>query len=119
MIEGIGIDIIEIQRIKKAMGRNEKLIYRIFTQSEIDYCCSKKDPYPHFAARFAAKEAVAKALKMPLVWKEVEVVNEKHGNIIPQLYGKSQQILGDRNILISISHSRDNAVAVAVLMSSK
>lgn len=63
MIVGIGTDIVEISRIKNAVAKwGERFLRKIFTENEISYCYKKKDPFPHLAVRFAAKEAVIKAL---------------------------------------------------------
>lgn len=80
MIKGIGIDLVEIDRFKKVIKRQgKKFLERVFTPAEINYCLNKRLPYPHFAARFAAKEAFLKAIgtgwgaKNSPYWTEIEV----------------------------------------------
>ena len=84
MIFGTGLDIIEIDRIKKSLKKySPKFEQRVFTTTEIDYCKSQGDPAKHFAARFAVKEAVSKCLGTGITgalgFKDMEVINEKTG----------------------------------------
>ncbi|HEY4612624.1 MAG TPA: holo-ACP synthase, partial [Bacteroidota bacterium] len=81
IIQGIGIDIVEVQRMKEALdAQGAALMKKLFTEREVAYCKSKKRPHEHFAACFAAKEAVSKAMKTgwsgKFRWKDVEVANE-------------------------------------------
>src|SRR5277367_6192988 len=81
---GIGNDIIEIERIRKSIDTHGlRLIARLFTTKEQDYCLKYKDPVPHFAARFSAKEAIVKALGTGFgehaSWLDIEVLNEPNG----------------------------------------
>ena len=77
MIVGIGVDVVEIDRIRKIAERRKGFLSKIFVPEEIEYCQSRRNPYPHFAARFAAKEAVFKALgtgwSRGLKWSEIYV----------------------------------------------
>ena len=116
LLEGVGIDIIEISRIKDAIEKRKRFIGRIFTENEIDYCISMKNCYQHFAARFAAKEATIKALKKRLIWREVEFVNASETNMIARFHGRAREIVGTRKVMVSISHCRSYAVAMAVLV---
>ncbi len=122
MLIGIGTDIIEIARIKKAvLAREEKFTDRIYTQGEINYCQQKKNPYPSYAARFAAKEAVLKALGLNnsgIQYREIEVVREEgppqvvlHGQALAQAHRR-----GINRVLLSLSHNNSQAVAYAVAM---
>ncbi|MEJ5263274.1 MAG: holo-ACP synthase [Ignavibacterium sp.] len=121
MVIGIGIDIIEIERIKKSIDRfGDHFINKIFTENEIKYCSSKYNKYQHYAARFAAKEAVYKALAsswQPIAsWKSMEIINEQSG--IPKLitFGKLREFLSDdKEIKISISHSDNYVTCVAIV----
>ena len=117
-----GTDIIEIERIKKVINSLENtFINKIYTENEIKYCEEKNNAkYQHYAARFAAKEAVFKAIsaglkdKFEVSWQEIEILNDKNGRpyvVLPQ--EKSQNI---ENIDISISHCKDYAVANTVIM---
>lgn len=121
LIAGIGTDIVEIGRVKKAATINgERFLKRVFTDAELDFCLGRKDPYPCLAARFAAKEAVFKSLGTGLVgcsWKDVEVV--RSSNLAPEIIlGGNAVKLAERagvaKVLISISHDRGRAVAFAL-----
>lgn len=115
-IVGIGTDIIEIERIAKVMEKNNRFASRIFTKAELDYCRDKKNCYPHFAARFAAKEAVGKAIGRPLSWQDVEIINNDEGKPAVRLSGEAKLAAERCRVLITMSHSRDYATAVAVLV---
>jgi holo-[acyl-carrier protein] synthase len=121
MVFGVGIDLIEIERIKKSIERfGERFLNKVFTEDEIEYSSSKGLPYQHYAARFAAKEAIAKALATPdnkgFSWHDIEIYNEKNGYPTPVLHGKVKNILGnDKEIKISISHSENYATCVAIV----
>ena len=120
MIVGLGTDIIEIARIKKAMT-NERFLSKIFTESEIAYCQQKAQPEASFAARFAAKEAVAKAFGRgigQIGWRDIIVVNHDNGQ--PSIALKHEALrlkeqLGIKTLWITLTHSRDYAVATAIL----
>ncbi len=85
MIISIGIDIVEIEEIKKSIEKSKRFVRRVFTENEKEYCEHKIDKYPHYAARYAVKEAVMKALgtgwDKGVQWKQVEVIN---GNRRPE-----------------------------------
>ncbi len=116
MIRGVGVDIIEVERVRDALARRPRLLHRLFTEEEIAYCRSKPaSEYAHLAGRFAAKEAVAKALGRSLSWQEVAVHNTPSGKPVVVLKGRAREALADRKIMLSISHSRNYAVAYAVL----
>ena len=118
MLASLGIDIIEIDRIRRALCRWPQMETRLFTERERAYCRGRADPAPHYAARFAAKEAVAKALGRWLRWLEVEVVSTPGGRPILALSGDAAllaQVAGGGRLLLSLSHSRDYAVACVVL----
>ncbi len=121
MIAGIGTDLIEIARIQQAIEKNPHFMERVYTINEIAYCQRKKNSWQSFAARFAAKEAVSKALGTgigPVGLMEIEIVNAENGQPVVVLHGKAQRIAADRNIQqvhISLSHSEAYAMATAVL----
>jgi len=124
MIDAIGIDIIEIERIKKAIKRyGDSFTNRVFTPWEIQYCRGKIDPFFSYAGRFAVKEAVFKAVGTGFAegvkWTSVEVVNDPSGQPQVRLGQAIKKHIGEKKILITLSHSRDHAVAVAILMSSE
>ncbi len=119
-IRGIGVDIVEIGRIDDSIRRlGDRFLSKLFTEAEIAYCRSKKNPSQHFAARFAAKEAVAKALSTgwagEFEWKNVEVFNEPSGKPGIVLHGKTAAVLSGSRVLISLSHSDTTVVAFAVI----
>lgn len=121
MITGIGTDLIEIARIQRAIEKNPHFMERVYTADEIAYCQRKKNAWQSFAARFAAKEAVSKALGTgigPVGLMEIEIVNTEKGQPMVVLHGKALQLAADRNIQrvhISLSHSEAYAMATAVL----
>ena len=117
-----GVDIIEIERVKKCIEETEgKFCERVYTEKEIEYCESKKtQKYQHYAARFAAKEAVFKAIstnlsdKYAITWKDIEIIDDKEGKPYVHLYGIDESIF--ESIDISISHCREYAVAYVVAL---
>jgi holo-[acyl-carrier protein] synthase len=109
MIKGLGIDIIEVERIKKNILKNDNFKKRIYSEEEINYCEKFKDPYPHYAARFAVKEAFFKATGFNYPFKEVIVKNRDDG--APYIVLK-KDIKG--SLIVSITHIRELAVAVVV-----
>lgn len=122
-IKGIGIDIVEIGRIKKIYNLYpQKFRTRIFTQEELSYCDRKSNPFPHLAVRFAAKEAVAKALGSGIrgiSWKEIEVKKGEKGEVNINLGENARRLaenLGINKIMLSLSHSREYAVAQAIAL---
>ena len=125
MIVGVGCDIIEIERIARAIKR-ESFIQRVFTAKEAAYCQSRgQQAAASFAARFAAKEAVLKALGTGLregSLQEIAVANDALGKPLVQLNGHFAALsrqLGVKNIQISLSHSRDFAVAYVIMEDDK
>ncbi len=122
-IAGIGVDLIEVRRIERLIERRgEKFLRRIFTPVEIEYCQAHKQAGQHFAARFAVKEAVFKALgtgwAQGVSWRQVETVNETSGQPRARLAGRAREradALGVRTVHVSISHSDEYAVAYVIL----
>ncbi len=115
MILGTGIDIIEVSRIKKAMDRwGERFLTYVFTQEEIKYALRYKYPEQHFAGRFAAKEAVYKAIgdSPDISWQDLEILNDKNGR--PFCFCRKEGF--GYNIHISISHTNSYAVASAIIV---
>lgn len=106
----IGTDIIEISRIKNFVNKNIKKLDRIFTNLEIEYSFSKKNPYEHFAVRFAGKEAVKKAYLDNLNFRSIEIFNDEFGKPNVKINNIFQ-----KNISISLSHSRFYAVAFVII----
>ena len=124
MISGTGIDIIEISRIKNAVRRwKDSFLRRIFTENEINYSQARKFSYQHLAARFAAKEAVLKAIGDSSIHRinlrEVEVLNDESGKPYIRLSGEAKKIKEKKkisDIIISMSHTHKLAVANAILI---
>jgi len=122
-IEAVGVDLVEISRIKLAIERyGERFMGRVFTPWEIQYCLSKANPELSFAGRFAVKEAVFKAIgtgfSNGVKWTSVEVVNDKNGQPQVRLGMAITSLIGDKKVIISLSHTRDLAVASAILIAA-
>jgi holo-[acyl-carrier protein] synthase len=120
VIRGIGCDLIEIERFRTAISRSgTPLLTRLFTPTEIAYCSRNKDPVFCFAGRFAAKEALAKALGVgigsAISWHDMEIVNDEHGKPYVLWRVDIQERFGVTQTHISISHSHTVAIAYAVL----
>jgi holo-[acyl-carrier protein] synthase len=114
---GVGIDLLEIERMERALERHPRLADRVFTEDELAYARTKGRPGRHLAARFAAKEAVVKALGLSegVSLREIEVVAGEPPTV--RLSGRAAEIAAGREIAISLTHSRDNAAAVAFVHS--
>ena len=120
MIKGIGIDVVEIKRMQRAIDAwGSVFLDKIFTPQELSYARSRKNTTHHIAARFAVKEAVAKALATGwsggFRWKDIEVQNDSSGKPSVLLYGHVKGLLKDSNVLVSISHSESVVVAMAII----
>lgn len=122
-ILGIGIDLVEIGRIRKMLERHgEHFVARVFTQGEREYCAAMADPAPFYAARFAAKEAVSKALGTgigaQLAWLDVDVQREESGRPRVVLSGAGAETaaaLGATRILLTLSHAEHYAIAQVMI----
>ncbi|MEN8223701.1 MAG: holo-ACP synthase [Acidobacteriota bacterium] len=122
MIKGTGADIIAIDRIKKAISKDDKFTDKIFSEVEVEYCNSKFRKEIHFAGRFAAKEAFFKALgtgwRDGMKWTEIIVVNDELGKPEIRILGKTEELfkeLGMEKINLSISHTKEFAVAFVII----
>ncbi|TAG10449.1 MAG: holo-[acyl-carrier-protein] synthase [Verrucomicrobia bacterium] len=121
-IFGIGIDVVEIARIDRAIeAHQDRFLKKIFTSQEREYCKDRRSSALHFAARFAAKEAAAKALKTGIGgdagWLDLEVINGPSGAPEIRLHGNAAAFAkrhGITQILVSLSHSKDYAAANAL-----
>jgi holo-[acyl-carrier protein] synthase len=119
-----GTDIIEIERIKQAIEKSgNSFLNKVYTKNEIIYCESKrKVKYQHYAARFAGKEAVFKAIskildnKFDIDWKDIEIINDANGRPEVKIYNK--KLIKDISVEISISHCKEYATATAVCINS-
>jgi holo-[acyl-carrier protein] synthase len=121
---GVGVDLTQMPRLRRVVARwDERFLQRVFTEQEIAYCRRRRDPIPHFAARFAAKEATLKALgtglSMGVNWRELEVRRERGQAPTMVLSGRCRAIAeakGGRRVLLSLSHDGDYAMAQAMLL---
>lgn len=127
MNQAIGIDIVEIKRLEKVSRRwGKSFLKKVYTAKELAYARSKRFPYQHLAARFAAKEAIFKALgevETDFVgWKNVEILNNAYGKPVVHWHGqalRTKEKRGIRDIVVSLSHTENYAVASAMLILKK
>ncbi len=125
MIVGLGVDLIEIERVKQAhLKHGRRFIDRLFTPGEAKYCFHKKEPYPSLAGRFAAKEAVIKAFSHGFggrwKWTQIEVVRELSGKPGLKLTGIMEKLRAQRKINhmhLTIAHSKRDATATVIFES--
>jgi holo-[acyl-carrier protein] synthase len=122
---GLGVDIVEIDRMKLALERTPRIKERIFSQDERWYCEHKAKPYVHYAMRFAAKEAVLKALGTGfsgMRFCDVEVLRENNGRPVPRLSGRAAERAAELGVVemhLSLSFTRSTAVASAVAITAE
>ncbi len=124
-IAGIGIDLVRIERIKRTVEKwGDSFLNRVFTKKEQNYSFSHVLPYPHLAGRFGAKEAFLKAIGTGwgkgIRWTDIEVTRNQNGSPEIRVYGVLKKTLskkGVKDILVSISHERDYAIAQVILVS--
>ena len=117
----VGNDIIEVERIKESIENlGDKFLNRVFTEKEIEYCEKKGImKYQHYAARFAAKEAVFKAIskllknKFEIGWKDIEILNDNNGRPYANILNANLKTV---DIDISISHIKDYAISTAIIV---
>jgi holo-[acyl-carrier protein] synthase len=121
MIFGIGIDNIEVDRVRKQLEKNG-FKEKIFSPAEIEYCDARKNYAERYAARFAAKEAFLKAIgtgwRGGLAFNEIEVLNDKLGKPVLKLYGKVKAFVeenGLENIHVSLTHLKNYASAIVII----
>ncbi len=122
-IRGLGVDICEIARMERALARHPTMRHRVFTPEEIAYCDSKARPAESYAGRFAAREAVIKALGgyPGKRWQDISVTRAPSGAPAIRLEGNARRradMLGITQVLITFTHERANAVAFAVAVAS-
>jgi len=117
MILGIGTDLIELGRFREVLDRHgSRFLEKLFTDRERAYCGRYRDPLPHYAGRFCAKEALVKALGgwHSGSWLDFEILSEVSGKPVVVLSESLQEIVGQGRLLVTISHSRDYAQAFAL-----
>jgi holo-[acyl-carrier protein] synthase len=112
--DGVGIDLLEIARLERALRRRPRLAERLFTEAELDYARARRRPGRHLAARFAAKEAVIKALapEEGIAPRQIEVEPGEPPSV--RLHGSAEAAGSGVEVRISLTHSREFAAAVAV-----
>jgi holo-[acyl-carrier protein] synthase len=122
VILGLGIDLVEVARMEKAIAKGERIVRRLFTEDEAAYCVRHKVPAVHFAARFAAKEAGMKAIgtgwSSGVGWRDFEVRLDARGRPLLIISGKAGEIarsMGATHSLVSLAHDAGVATAVVVL----
>lgn len=121
MIYGIGIDIVKIERMKNVVEKwGQRFLNRVFTKNEISYCYEKKEPYLSLAVRFAAKEALVKAVgsATPVSLTDIEVMNMESGKPLIKVNGKLKDFFDVKSITkahLSLSHEHDYGVACVLL----
>lgn len=121
MIGGLGVDIVEIDRMRTALTRHPRMRERIFSEAERAYCDKRNKPEIHYAMRFAAKEAVLKALgtgfSNGIRFTDVEVLRDERGRPVPKLTGRAAEYAAEAGVVelhLSLSFTHSNAVASAV-----
>jgi len=124
MLTGIGIDIVDIDRIAEVAKKwGDPFLHKVFTPAEIAYCSSKPAPMQHFAVRFAAKEAFAKAIATgwdsEFRWHDVEIDNNRAGKPELILHGSLQRKYHQSRIHLSLSHTHASAAAMVTLESAE
>ena len=125
-IHGLGLDIVETARIARSLEKfGDRFLHRVFCEGEIAYCQSMKTPALHFAARWAAKEAVSKAfgtgIGKSVGWRDIEVRRRESGEPYCVLHGSAAELAAQRGadqVFISLSHTEHYAAANALLISS-
>ena len=123
MIFGIGVDIVQISRIASIRNRwGDRFLQRVFTKQEIKYCFLRKNPSPHLAARFAAKEAFLKALgtgyAQGVRWKDIEIIRNSSARPKVELHSRTKTLCqshGINRIHLSMSHDGDYGLGQVIL----
>jgi holo-[acyl-carrier protein] synthase len=123
MIVSVGIDMIEVSRIRETLARTPRFVQRVFTEKERAYCNSKgAAAAQHYAARFAAKEAALKALRTgwrgSISWHDVEISNDEKGAPLIKITGEAKKVLDSLSataVHLSLSHTTEHAIATVIL----
>jgi len=126
-VRGVGVDLVKIPRMRDVISRwDERFLRRVFTEQEIAYCRARRDPVPHFAARFAAKEAAMKALgtglSLGVRWRDLEVRRDRGQAPRLLMHGRSREIglaRGGRAMLVALTHDGDYALAQTMLVNDE
>ncbi len=122
---GLGVDIVEVERMRRVLTRTPRFAEKAFSEEERTYCDKRSDPAQHYAARFAAKEAVLKALgtgfSNGIGLRDVEVVRNPKGRPLVSLHGRAAELAQAAGVLeipLSLSHTQSEAVACAITITS-
>jgi holo-[acyl-carrier protein] synthase len=118
-IIGIGNDIVEVERIEKAINKSKAFCERVYTQSEISYAEKKKNKYETYAGRFCAKEAVSKAFGTGIrdfSMKDIEILNDNLGKPYVKLWGSIREKYENYTVMVTISHCKKYATASAIII---
>jgi phosphopantetheine--protein transferase-like protein len=121
MIYGVGIDLVKIERVKNVIEKwGKRFLERVFTEGELSYCYEKKEPYLSLAVRFAAKEALVKAIgsPIPMSLTDIEVINVDTGKPFLKVNGRLEDFFREKLIKkahLSLSHEHDYGIACVVL----
>lgn len=124
MILGTGVDIVEVFRVRDAVGKwGDNFISKIFTAREIRYSNARRFSHQHLAARFAAKEAVVKAFgeprRSPIRWTDIEVLNDREGKPVIEFHNDALKLKKKKKVsgvIVSMSHSKNYAIANVILL---
>ncbi|MBP9099729.1 MAG: holo-ACP synthase [Ferruginibacter sp.] len=122
MIYGIGIDLIEVERVAEKIGKLSGFRELVFSKNEIEYCELRANKFEHYAARFAAKEAFFKAIgtgwRDGTAFNEIEIINEENGKPVMSFLGKTAASVSKLNlgkIAVSLSHLKTMATAIVII----
>ena len=119
-VTSVGVDICDIERIGNLeKNQGKRFLQKVFTPAEIDYCAKKVTKHASYAARFAAKEALLKAMGTGLrdgfLWKDIEVKNDKLGKPYFEFHGQTADFISNRIVHLSISHTDRDAIAFVII----
>ena len=118
---GLGLDLVDIDRLERALDRRPRLAQRLFTAAELDFAAARRRPARHLAVRFAAKEAAIKALGIPVAPRQVEVWGG--GGTPPRLvlHGRAAELASERGVelQVALTHTDDTAAAVVLAVPSR
>ena len=115
----IGVDLVEVERIRGLAEKwGDRFLQRVFSEEEIRYSFRNRDPWPHLAARFAAKEALIKCLGKAFTFRELSVEHDQEGRPVFHFYGGSEQMvkkLGLKSLEVSLTHTKSLAIATVMV----
>jgi holo-[acyl-carrier protein] synthase len=121
----VGVDLVDAEGFQKRFDGRDEILREVFSEAEIAYCCAQRRPWPHFAARFAAKEATLKALGSGLAgamtWRDVEVTRDSTGAPALAFHGATRAALAREGLnrgSVSLSHTEGHAIAVVMLFAA-